>query len=332
MRRRLRLGDYLVDLRLALEGALDRFLHRPVIEVEDLLVVLGFPVDEHPHQDAVVVHLAPRDDARGDAVDHRTRDRRLRRAEHLHGLRGVLDGDLVEQECVGFRRQVRRDDGEQLGETVGVVRQRADESMSRVARLRPDDQIDVGDLIPVAYQRLANEEIRCHNYLPIRMGPRVSLAGRHECGVDSSVARGGVESHAVPRLRVAPTEPYRWGANLPAAPTGVKPASRGRKMELWSGLGRWCLARGDPPYLVRAPLLPLLRVVELRGRHLFRPAGDLSRVAEQVVQDLPQRPVLATLGARLRAHAVWIPRARSSAVLNSPAAARTVEASPRSAR
>src|SRR5437867_6344627 len=27
-------------------------------------------------------------------------------------------------------------------------------------------------------------------------GPRVSLAGRHECGVESSVARGGVESHA----------------------------------------------------------------------------------------------------------------------------------------
>src|SRR5216110_2734928 len=64
-------------------------------------------------------------------------------------------------------------------------------------------------------------------------GPRVSLAGRHECGVESSVARGGVESHAVPRLRVAPTEPYRWGANLPAAPTGVKPAGRARKMELF---------------------------------------------------------------------------------------------------
>src|SRR5256885_9079243 len=42
-----------------------------------------------------------------------------------HGLRGVLDGDLVEEERVGLRRQVGRDDGEQLGETVGVVRQRA---------------------------------------------------------------------------------------------------------------------------------------------------------------------------------------------------------------
>src|SRR2546429_9937754 len=76
----------------------------------------------------------------------------------------------------------------------------------------------------------------------------------------------------------------------------------------------------------------LLRVVELRRRHLLRPAGDLACVAEQVVQDLPQRPVLATLGAGPRAHAVWIPSARSSAVRNSPAAARTVEASPRSAR
>src|SRR5437016_11651176 len=68
------------------------------------------------------------------------------------------------------RRQVRRDDGEQLGEAVGVVRQRVDEGLPRVARLRPDDQVDVGDLIPVAYQRLAKEEIRYHNYLPIRMG------------------------------------------------------------------------------------------------------------------------------------------------------------------
>src|SRR5438876_8769580 len=63
MRRRLRLRDHLVDLRLALEGAFDRFLYRPIIVVEDLLVVLRFPVNEHTHQDAVVVHLVPRDDA-----------------------------------------------------------------------------------------------------------------------------------------------------------------------------------------------------------------------------------------------------------------------------
>src|ERR1700704_2099304 len=84
-------------------------------------------------------------------------------------------------------------------------------------------------------------------------GPRVSLAGRHECGVESSVARGSVESHAVPRLRVAPTEPYRWGANLPAASAGVQPGSRAAEWTPVRGLGRWCLAGGDPPHLVREP-------------------------------------------------------------------------------
>src|SRR5204863_7335281 len=90
--------------------------------------------------------------------------------------------------------------------------------------------------------------------------------------------------------------------------------------------------RGDPPLLGGEPFHPLLRGVELAQRHLLRPAGDLACVAEQVVQHLPPRSVLATLGAGPRAQAVWIPSARSSAVLNSCAAARTVEASPRSAR
>src|SRR5207247_1373748 len=56
--------DDRVDPRLALQGPLDRFLHRPVVEVEDLLVVLRLPVDEDAHQDAVVVHLVARDHAR----------------------------------------------------------------------------------------------------------------------------------------------------------------------------------------------------------------------------------------------------------------------------
>src|ERR1041385_3955448 len=57
MRRRLGLGDHGVDLRLALEGTLDRLLRGPVFEVVDLLVVLRLPVNEHADQDAVVVHL-----------------------------------------------------------------------------------------------------------------------------------------------------------------------------------------------------------------------------------------------------------------------------------
>src|SRR5438105_15914490 len=103
-------------------------------------------------------------------------------------------------------------------------------------------------------------------------------------------------------------------------------------MELFRGLRRRSLARGAPPHFVGEPFQPLLRVVELRRRHLLRPAGDLACVAEQVVEHRPQRPVLATLGAWPRAHAVWIPSARSSAVLNACPAARTVESSPRSAR
>src|SRR5207249_12235388 len=102
--------------------------------------------------------------------------------------------------------------------------------------------------------------------------------------------------------------------------------------ELLRGIPRGSPAPGPPPHLVGEPFQPLLRVVELRRRHRLRPAGDLACVAEQVVHHLPQRPVLATLVAGPRAHAVWIPSARSSAVLNSCAAARTVEASPRSAR
>src|SRR5436190_22865078 len=91
-------------------------------------------------------------------------------------------------------------------------------------------------------------------------------------------------------------------------------------------LSRWYLARGDPPHLVGEPFQPLLRVVELRRRHLLlghareiarrakemTPAGDLACVAEQVVQHLPQRPVLASLGAGPRAHAARIPSARWS--------------------
>src|SRR5881396_2532778 len=130
-----------------------------------------------------------------------------------------------------------------------------------------------------------------------------------------------------------------WQVVTPArlrerCPSRAAPCSAGSTNDpgVRLSLSRWNLARGDPPHFVGEPFQPLLRVVELRRRHLLRPAGDLACVAEQVVQDLPQRPVLATLGAGPRAHAVWIPSARSSAVLNSPAAARTVEASPRSAR
>ena len=57
MPRALVLLQHLVDGRLAFERPGDRFLHRLVVELVDLLVVLGLPVDEHAHQDAEVVGL-----------------------------------------------------------------------------------------------------------------------------------------------------------------------------------------------------------------------------------------------------------------------------------
>ena len=51
------LGDHLGDLRLALDGARDRFLGGPVVVVLDLLVVGGFPVDEHADADEQIVGL-----------------------------------------------------------------------------------------------------------------------------------------------------------------------------------------------------------------------------------------------------------------------------------
>src|SRR5438552_18092059 len=59
-----------------------------------------------------------------------------------------------------------------------------------------------------------------------RMGCTSFACRCHECGVESGVAAGCQENHAVPRQRVALTEPYRCGANLPAVETRVQAANR----------------------------------------------------------------------------------------------------------
>src|SRR6266545_835362 len=110
-------------------------------------------------------------------------------------------------------------------------------------------------------------------------------------------------------------------------------------------LGGRSLAGRYPPHLVGQPFQPLLGVVELRRRHTFGAADDLTRMAEQLIQPLPQRliaPPLVTGGRRrgkrgagllgARTHAVWIPDARSSACRSSSTAARTVDAAPCSAK
>ena len=44
-----------------------------------------------------------------------------------------------------------------------------------MAALGADDQVDVGDLIAITDQRLANEEIRCHVCLHLRFEERKDL-------------------------------------------------------------------------------------------------------------------------------------------------------------
>ena len=101
-------------------------------------------------------------------------------------------------------------------------------------------------------------------------------------------------------------------------------------------LGGSSLAGCQPPHLVRQPLEPLLGVIHLGVCHGLGAAGNVAGVRQQLVQRLPERPVAPALrsppGASLRAHAVWMPEARSSACRSSSTAARTVEAAPCSAK
>src|SRR6185503_6190685 len=102
-------------------------------------------------------------------------------------------------------------------------------------------------------------------------------------------------------------------------------------------LGGRRLARRHPPHLVGEPFQALLAVIELGRRHRLGAARDLAGMAQELVQDLPQRPVDAPLGLRDGrggggGYAVWMPEARSSAWRSSSTAARTVDAAPCSAK
>jgi hypothetical protein len=119
-------------------------------------------VDEDTHEDAQVVGLVLVDRAVGHRVHDSAGHGRLGRSEHLDGLLRALDGHLVEEKRVGLAGQVRRDDRQQGGEPVLVVGERVREGRTRMTRLRANDQVDVGDLVAVADERLTKKEVRCH--------------------------------------------------------------------------------------------------------------------------------------------------------------------------
>ena len=146
--------------RIAFHRARDGFLRRRVVEVLNLLVVVGFPVDEHADADEQVISGRKRNDAFSDRVRNRLGDAMLRGAKHLNRLLGVLDGDLVEQDRVRLDQQVRRNHREQRREAVLVVDQRVRKGFFSRRAARTHDQIDVRNFIAVANQRFANAHFR----------------------------------------------------------------------------------------------------------------------------------------------------------------------------
>ena len=100
----------------------------------------------------------------GDDAARRSRDRpghrRLRRAEHLHRLRGALDRDLVGHERVGLRGQVGRNDREEVRVALALVEQSLGERLADGPVLRANQQVDVSDLVALADERLANAKRR----------------------------------------------------------------------------------------------------------------------------------------------------------------------------
>src|SRR5262245_17287632 len=148
-------GDF-GGLRLALDGAGDGFLGGAVVEVLDLLVVLGFPVNEHAYGDIKIVGLVGGDHAFGDGISHGLGDGVLCRPEHLHRLARILDGDLVVKDRRGFAEKVRRNNRKQGGEAVLVVGQGIAERRLDGAATRTEKQIDMGDFVAVTDKRLAD--------------------------------------------------------------------------------------------------------------------------------------------------------------------------------
>ncbi len=76
-------------LGLALDGARERFLGGTIVEVLDLLVVLGFPMDEHADGDEEIVGLVGGDYAFGDGVGDRLG----------HGIRDMTETSALGRCC-----------------------------------------------------------------------------------------------------------------------------------------------------------------------------------------------------------------------------------------
>ena len=99
----------------------DRFLHRAIVVVLNLLVVGRLPVNEDANAYEDVVGLILRNDALRNAVGDCLGNGMLGRAEHLQGLFGALDGYLIEQNGRWLAEQIRRHLGGVLLAALAVI-------------------------------------------------------------------------------------------------------------------------------------------------------------------------------------------------------------------
>ena len=122
-------------------------------------------MDEHADADEQVVRFVGGDRAVFDTICHGHGDATLGRAEHLHGLLGALDRDLVEHHGRRLGGEVGRHHREQRGETVLVVGQRVGERRFGGGAAGADEQVDVGNFVAVTDQRFTDKHAVdfCHS-------------------------------------------------------------------------------------------------------------------------------------------------------------------------
>ena len=113
-------------------------------------------MDEYADANEDVVSFSSGDHAFGNRVLNGLGNAVLCRSEHLNGLTGVLDGNLVVQNRVRLAGEVRSDDGEERRKAVLVVRQRVAERCFSSRTARTDNEVDVRDFVAVADERFAD--------------------------------------------------------------------------------------------------------------------------------------------------------------------------------
>jgi len=152
-------GDDIGGCRLAADRARDRLFRGLIVEVLNLLIVLGVPMDEHTDANEQIVGFANRDHASRDTIGDSFRDAVLGRPEHLHGLGRILDRHLVEQNGRGLDEQVGSHHREQRGETILIVGKGSRERRFGRAAARSNDEIDMSNFVAVPDERFADTEL-----------------------------------------------------------------------------------------------------------------------------------------------------------------------------